>query len=205
MSTLTMHELHELWNLDRLRLDDPQVRAAIRRLIAGSVRLRAAGGDLRVVRFRSLTGDGGTFRGIAAAYGSPYEIGGGRWEQIEPGAFAASLASQGGTLPVFWQHGVLAGSQPWATAPIGLAHATERKDGLHASFELFEGDTPEARAIGRAARGGALDALSLGYFAHDIRTDRTTGGAPLDHILRGEVVEISYVLRGANPGAKLIA
>lgn len=201
-----MHELQELWRLGRIRFDDPQVRAAIRRLLTGNVRLRASGAaDLRVVRFRSLAGDGGTFRGIAAAYGSPYKIGGGRWEQIEQGAFAASLSSQGGTLPVFWQHGQIAGSQPWASAPIGIAHATERPDGLYAVFELFEDGTPEAKAIGRAARGGALDALSLGYFAEDIRTDRTDSGAPLDRILRGEVVEISYVVRGANPGAKLLA
>lgn len=202
---MNRRQLRELWALGRLDLADPATRAYLRRALAGPVLLRTVATQLRTadVGLRDLTADGAAFRGVAAAYGVRYEIGGGRWEVIEPGSFRDSLAAQGGTVPVFWSHGKVA-DQPWTAAPIGVADATEQPDGLHAAFELFVTDSSEAKAVARAARAGALRGLSLGYTAEAVTYDRTPTGAPLERVTKGSLVEISFVVRGANPAAKLV-
>lgn len=206
MSALTLRDLAAYHELGRVELSNAEVRDVVRRLLAGDAHLREVGPSLRTASFdlRYVTAGDSTLSGTASAYGVEYPVGGGRFEVIEYPAFRGSLASQGGVVPIFWNHGMAAGS-PWTAAPIGVARASELPDGLHTTFSLFTDDSSEARTIARAARAGALRELSVGYAALDVAQDRTATGAPLERVRCGALIEISVVARGASPVAQLDA
>lgn len=142
------------------------------------------------VRFRAKTavGKDGSVSGIAAAYGVRYGIGAGREEVIEPHAFRRSVIERP-VVPVFREH-------VW-TEPIASAVLQDEDHAL--TFETSEFyNTETARAWRAAVREGAIEGVSIGFLPRTIRQEER---GRLDVIEDAECLEVSLVVRQANPGA----
>lgn len=206
-ASLTAKELRTLWECGRLDLSSAEARAELRRLLIGTVNLRTGAGRLRTatVTLRSASLDGSRLTGTASAYGISYPVGNGVREVIQRGAFGASLA-QRSIVPVFYGHGLVAG-QPWTHPPIGVATASETAAGLRTSIELFTADSEDARVVAAAANRGALRELSIGFepTPNGVRVERTRSGDRLERITQAQLIEVSLVVRAANPSAVLDA
>jgi HK97 family phage prohead protease len=174
-----------------LDLADPYVRHLLTRAF-GRVERRNARSQVSAVRLRTADDVTGRVRGIASAYGVEYAIGAGIKERIERGAFAASIAERP-VVPLFGEH-------DWLT-PIGAATVSDSPVGLAFEGDLFL-DVDRARAIHRAAQAGAVTDVSVGFIPASDGVRRERHGA-LEVVTRAEVVEVSIVLRGANPAASL--
>lgn len=137
----------------------------------------------------------GVLVGVVTTYDSPYDIGWGFRESIESGAFDDSLEKQG-TIPVFYQHNHRDGS-----TPIGVARMVPGDSGsLTMRAELFL-DDPQAAAVFRAAKAGALREWSVGFYYGDEEAGDLVVNKKeqLLTVRRGDLAEVSIVLRGANP------
>lgn len=160
----------------------------ILRHLSSSFELREAGDG----------GESGILVGVVTTYDSPYEIGFGWREQIHEGAFAESLERQG-AIPVYLQHNHRA-------APLGVARMVPGEAGaLTMRAELFL-DHPDAMAAYRAAQQGALREWSIGFYygdedAGDVQVDRKNS---LISVRKGDLAEVSLVVRGANPDTKTL-
>lgn len=141
-------------------------------------------------RAAKVTGtDGRTFEARAVAYDVVDDYG----TRFLPGVFAKSLAER---MPVVaWAHS-------W-DEPIGrIMAAEERDDGLYVTGQLSDPDAvPRARqAIAQLADGTITD-VSVGFW----RTADRKGEDGIIDITEGDLDEVSLVLRGAVPGAKILA
>lgn len=161
----------------------------------------------------------GTLTGYASIYGNTF-MGQTGPQMIAKGSFAESLAANGGVIPIFYQHG-------WAkeganSVPIGVANVSENSKGLKVdSAQLFIDTLPEAAAIYLAAKAGALKEWSVGYLATDttllhpktgneLTADEAVmlqaqGLQPVERTNKGELLESSVVVKGANPKTTLVA
>lgn len=138
---------------------------------------------------RAVT-DEGTFEVLAVAYHVTDDYG----TRFIPGVFNDSLAER---LPVIaWAH-------DWSE-PIGRATGW-REDpevGLFIEGRLDTGpDVPRGRQALEQMRSGTLTDVSVGFWR---LADRTADDG-VTEITRGELDEVSVVLRGAVPGAKVLA
>lgn len=154
-------------------------------------RLRHAPIELRAV----ADGPEGVLRGYASVYDTQYRIGHGLKEEIAPNAFAASLASREGVVPVFYQHN-------W-DAPVGVATATEDQHGVHVEARLFIEENELARSVWMAAKAGALREWSVGFYPSEIET-RSAEGTEVERVTVADLAEASIVVRGANPLTEML-
>lgn len=149
------------------------------------------------MRVRLLEGDDvepGSFECIASQYDVEYDIGWGWTEMILPGAFAESIAEHP-VIPVFWQHA-------WSLGPIGQATPDEQSDHLHAIGKLYLDMGDLVTRVYEGMKNKALEEWSVGYWAETILNDKD---APrCDQIVKGDLAEISNVVRGANPDTETI-
>lgn len=145
------------------------------------------------VRFRAQTAvRDGVVSGVAAAFDVRYKIAPDRDEVIEPFAFTRSIEARP-RVPVFREH-------EWST-PIATADLWQESRGLmFRTGEFFDSDV--ARAWHRVVVEGGLDGVSIGFVPRALRQEER---GKLDVIEQAEVLEISLVLRGANPGARVEA
>lgn len=143
------------------------------------------------VRFRLLEGDDvepGSFECIASTYNIEIDAGWGWREMMLPGCFAESLA-ENPMIPVFWQH-------DWYAGPIGVAEATEEPEQLRCAGHLFLED-PGVHRVYLAMQAKAVREWSIGFYANEIVT--SDEDRYLEKIQKGDLAEVSSVVRGANP------
>lgn len=146
----------------------------------------------RAVELRASEKEEGVVRGYVTTFDDPYPIGHKRSEVIKRGAFDVKRA-----IPLMFEHDHAAG-------PIGVSRSlTEDDRGLLAEFELFR-DTERGRAVWLAMRAGALQEFSIGFYADQIET-RSADGKDTEEIEKGTLVEVSSVLKGANPNTETVS
>ena len=105
---------------------------------------------------------------------------------IRHNAFAGN---HGGTVPLVWQHGH---NDP--NNVLGHVKLENRKDGVYA-YGFFN-DSDSARTAKQLLTHGDINAMSI--YANRLSKKKTGTGADVVH---GNIVEVSLVLSGANPGA----
>lgn len=137
----------------------------------------------------------GVLTGTVSAYGTPYNVGRGLKESITTGAFNDSLRACGGILPVFYQH-------DWDN-PIGDASTSDLESRLNVEATLYIAENERARSVYRGAQSRALRDWSIGFIPTVLRMD--TDDRSLEHVDAGDLLEVSVVVRGANPDAKMIS
>lgn len=133
-------------------------------------------------------GDDGTIEILAVAYNITDDYG----TQFERGTFTRSLEER---LPVIaWAH-------DWSE-PIGRALSyREADEGLYLTARLDIGSAvPRADQAHAQARSGTLTDVSVGFLR---RSDELRDGVTV--ITDADLDEVSFVLRGAVPGAKVLA
>jgi|GEM_PF-5892588 len=129
--------------------------------------------------------DGRTFTARAVAYDVVDDYG----TRFRRGVFNASLEKR---LPVIaWAH-------DWAD-PVGRVTAwDDRADGLHITATLSDPDAvPRARQAVAQIADGTLTDVSIGFFRRE-SADAANG---VVDITKGDLDEVSLVLRGAVPGS----
>jgi HK97 family phage prohead protease len=170
----------------RSTLDDIEIVPVTERQPGDTARLRQL-----PVRFRLLEGvdvQPGAFECIASTYNIEIDAGWGWREMMLPGCFAESLA-ENPNIPVFWQH-------DWYAGPIGVAVATEEPEQLRCVGQLFLEDA-RVPSIYRAMQAQAVREWSIGFYANEIVT--SDEDRYLEKIQKGDLAEVSSVVRGANP------
>lgn len=171
--------------LGKLDASDPEVRAVLREVHGGGgVRRRS----FSIVRTRAAT-TLGKLSGVASAYGVDYSIGAGLKERIAAGAFADSIAERP-NVPLFLGH-------DWLN-PIGVAALSDSPAGLLFDADVFS-ENERARSVYEAAKANALDNVSIGFYPETITTNANEPDVEI--VERGTVVEVSIVVKGANPSA----
>ncbi|WP_343346175.1 HK97 family phage prohead protease [Sphingomicrobium sp. XHP0239] len=125
------------------------------------------------------------FAGYAALFDLP-DAGG---DVIARGAFARSLATSGGRVPLLIQHrgGVIAGE---------IETLAEDERGLRVIARL--GRHAAGRSARRLLKAGKLNGLSFGY-----RTTRAGRAGPHRRLDEVELVEVSLVARPMQPRARV--
>lgn len=131
----------------------------------------------------------GRLGGYATVFDTPYPIAPGLTETIMRGAFDEKLRARDGIVPVFWSHGLAKRGEE----PVGWARLREDGQGV-AIDEVEFFDTDRGRAIDAATKAKALREWSLAFTADKIRQRQGDEG-----IERGEIIELSVVVRGAAP------
>lgn len=146
------------------------------------------------LRFRTVTGSVTTAEGRARArittFNQPYEYAPRVREEISPSAFDGV-----DTIPVMYQH---QHDEP----PVGTATLTRDATGINADIQFFL-DTERGRAAFNAYHTGAMKEWSVGFAAKpDQITTTRADGYVNERIDKGDLMEVSTVLRGANKGTK---
>lgn len=103
---------------------------------------------------------------------------------LAPGAFARN---DGGQVPVVFQH-----NHQSISNVLGHARVKDMPEGVRA--DIFFDDTPEGRSARTKVQHGTLNSLSV--FATGVEKSGTV-------VTHADLAEISLVLRGANPEAKI--
>lgn len=142
-----------------------------------------------LVRYRAVSGEvvaEGRARARITTFNDPYEYAPRVREEIAPGAFDAAT-----TIPVMFQH-------DHSSPPIGTATLTKDATGVDADIQFFM-DTERGRAAFNAYHAGAMKEWSVGFVAKpDQITTTRDGGYVNERIDKGDLLEVSTVLRGAN-------
>lgn len=188
-----LDELSELWRLGRIDIADAKVRSIIRRLLNPAVRAAANSGRIRVRSLTGVTSGGeGILIGDVTTYNHAYNIGWGWKEQVEPGAFDPLTNA----LPIFYLH-------HWDLGPIGTASLTDTGTGIRAKATMFMEHDLSSRVY-QASAAGALTDWSISFITIGDDGIKSDTKSQVDHIVRGEILEASVVLRGANDQAKMV-
>ncbi len=137
-------------------------------------------------KIKSLS-DGGTFQGLAAAYGN-VDLGG---DVIQPGAFAKSIAS-GKPFPLLWQH--------QSDKPIGSVKVSNSRDGLFVDGTLMLSD-PTAQQAYTFMKSGVIKGLSIGYDVLQEHYDN----AGIRHLTELRLWEVSCVTFPMNESAQVFS
>ena len=138
----------------------------------------------------------GTFRALVSVFGvvDSYD------EMIMPGAFAKSLERFGeDPIPILWNH-------QWGEMDAHLASAKgiETDEGLEIEAQ-FDMDDPASQKAYRLLKSGRIKEFSIGGFEPSGGVRHTEiDGRDVWEIHEFELVEVSLVLRGANPETRLI-
>jgi uncharacterized protein len=133
-----------------------------------------------------------TFEGLAATW--DLDLGG---DVIHKGAFAKSLKSwkaSGRIIPLIDQHNYFSVRHVLGK----LLDAEETDDGLRTRWKVTEGQ--DGDELLHRLRGGMVDGLSIGYETVDSEPE-TRGGQTVRHLKEINLVEVSAVIWGMNPGA----
>jgi HK97 family phage prohead protease len=127
---------------------------------------------------KAVSEEAGTFEGLAATYDN-VDRGG---DKIERGAFTKTLKDNGGSVPLFLQHG-------WKREelPIGVAALQDTLEGLATKGELVL-ESADARITYALLKKKALRGLSIGY---EIVRDQIAGG--VRHLKELKLIEVSVV------------
>ena len=134
----------------------------------------------------------GVVRGVVTTFDDPYPIGRSLREVITRSTFDLSQS-----VPLFFEH-------RWGDGPIGVSRSLAAgSDGLEAEFELFL-DDPRARSVWRAMKAGALREFSIGFMPTELTEERSAEHTT-EKIIKGDLIEVSSVVRGANPNTETVS
>jgi HK97 family phage prohead protease len=126
------------------------------------------------------------FAGYAAVFDRPDRGG----DVVRAGAFARSLKSSAGSVPLLWQHD--------STRPVGrIEYLREDKRGLRVIARLSDGRS--GREAAALLRDGKVAGLSFGY-----RVRKASGQVPRE-LTDVELVEVSLVSTPMQPKARVHA
>lgn len=135
--------------------------------------------------------------GYAAVFGSPSQPLWGEWrEQIQPGAFAESLASED-DIYALWQH---SSAQPIASRDAGTLKLEEDKKGLRC--EITFGDSSTEEFWYSKIKDGTIKRMSFGFESQEEGTDYDT---KMRTLVRVKLFEVSPVTWPAYPATSLSA
>lgn len=148
------------------------------------------------MQFKSLTLDlkaapdeAGIFEGYASVFGVVDQ----GYDMVEPGAFAASLAT-GRKVKMLWQHDM--------ADPIGVWDEVREDDrGLYVKGRLLQ-DVQKGREAMALLRAGAIDSMSIGY--RTLKEDWADNGR-VRLLQQIDLFEISLVTFPMLPDAKVTA
>lgn len=116
-------------------------------------------------------------------------------DQIDPGAFRATLRARGHRLPLLWQH----------TMAEPLGHIVSvREDARGLWFEAALAPTRRSADAIALLQRGSLRECSIGFVPRRVRFEQRHGRT-IRHIESLDLVEISLVTLAANPGARVTA
>lgn len=134
----------------------------------------------------------GRARALVTTFDREYGIGPRTTETITRSTFAD------GPVPIYFQHG-------HSEVPVGHAQATAAERGTELDVQFYT-DTERGLATYRAMQAGALREWSVGFTCEpgDIEVTRGKDGTVNEKILRGDLLEVSVVLRGANPNTETL-
>lgn len=134
----------------------------------------------------------GRARALVTTFDRAYGIGPRTTETITRSTFAD------GPVPIYFQHG-------HSEVPVGHATATAAERGTELDVQFYL-DTERGLATYRAMNAGALKEWSVGFTAgpDDITVTRGADGTVNERIDRGDLLEVSVVLRGANPNTETL-
>lgn len=153
----------------------------------------------RPVRMRALTDVGeGAVEAVASVYGITYDVMDWFWEtkeRIAPGAFTDSIGEDP-LAPYFWMHG-------WEDGPIGHGEWADSAAELRNRGQLYVDDGMALR-IWRGLQAGAIREWSIGYIALDTHVEKEDG-EEVEVVDKGQLVELSSCVMGANPGTETIS
>lgn len=150
----------------------------------------------KTVEIRALPDEGeGVFEAYVSKYNVPYKIDYWGKEQIMPGCFDESIAANP-KIPVFWMHAWRDGLL------IGDADASSDDVGIIAKGQLWMDIDVLAQKVWRGMMSGAIREWSIGYFVQIVEFDEDDEDLELIH--KGELIEASSVVRGANPETETI-
>ncbi len=153
----------------------------------------------RPVRMRALPDVvEGAVEAVASVYGLTYDVQDWFWEtkeRIAPGAFTDSIGEDP-LAPYFWMHG-------WEDGPIGDGTWTDSSTELRNRGQLYIDDGLALR-IWRGLKSGALKEWSIGYLALDTHIEKEDG-EEVEVVDKGQLVELSSCVMGANPGTETIS
>lgn len=147
------------------------------------------------VTLAAAADEAGAIEAIVSAYDVDYSMGWRGKHRIVAGAFDESIAEQA-AIPLFWEH-------DWASMAPGMpiGHGTaedvdEPKAGLKVAGELYI-NSDEVKRVHRAALAGAIREWSIGY--RILEAEYPEDDETLTIVKKGELLEASLVVRGANP------
>lgn len=148
------------------------------------------------VSVKAADADAGTVTALVSAFGvvDSYD------EEIMPGAFEKSLEQFGDDpIPILWNH-------EWGVMDAHLAEARgeETDEGLVVTMQ-FDLDDPTSLKAFRLLKSRRIKEFSIGGFEPSDGIKRVEkDGRTVWQVFEFELVEISLVLRGANPETRLI-
>ena len=154
----------------------------------------------RTIRLRAAEdGTPGLLTGVATVFDTPYRIAPRRTETVTRETFETSLRNTP-VIPIFWGHGWAKGTNE---TPIGVARLRNDEGGVTIQSAQLNMENDKAKDIWFAMTAdesgeAALREWSLGFLASQVR-QREVAGTPDDLIERGDIIEVSVVLRGAAP------
>ena len=136
--------------------------------------------------------ESGTFEGYAAVFGNVDA-----WNDIiDPGAFATTIKDykkSGKKLKMLWQHN--------REKVIGVFPTMKTDDhGLFVQGKLFKDSVDQAGEAYALVKEGAIDSMSIGFYARDYSRDEKTWIRTLKKI---DLIEVSLVTFPANDLAKV--
>lgn len=162
---------------------------------------------LQPVEFKFVSGSDaavGTFEGYGATFGNVDSYG----DTIARGAFKATLKAWRALKkwpPMLLQHAGGWFGQAQDLVPIGVwDEMAEDDSGLAVKGHLLALDTDRGKGVYAAMREGALDGLSIGYVATDVKYG-TKPEEPARTLKGVELVEVSIVTFPANTEARVEA
>ena len=143
----------------------------------------------------------GTFEAIANAFDTVDSYG----EVVKPGA----VKMRGDAKPVLcyqhdWDHpiGVLDEVRDMAPGDPKLPAHLKEKGGIYVKGRFLIGEIDKAKEIYAIVKNGGAQELSIGYYLKSYEVNQEEGVTYLTEI---DLVEVSIVLRGANPETALIS
>lgn len=128
--------------------------------------------------------EGGSFTGIAAAYGNEDLVG----DVLAPGAFKQSIQQQGNGFPLLFAHD--------QGQPLGVGKICDSAAGLLIDGQLVMAD-PNAQRVHAHLKAGSIKGLSIGYQVPPGKSVEQADGSRLLREIR--LFEVSLVAVPANP------
>jgi HK97 family phage prohead protease len=140
----------------------------------------------------------GAVEAVASVYGLTYDVQDWFWEtkeRIAPGAFTDSIGEDPQS-PYFWMHG-------WEQGPVGDGAWTDSSTELRNRGQFYIDDGLALR-VWRGLKSGAIKEWSIGYIALDSHLEKEDG-EEVEVVDKGQLVELSSCVMGANPGTETIS